>query len=684
MHAMNVPRPGSSASGAPGPERDPLSTTAWVGLHVLALAAMLWLWDAVLLKRHLDNLPLMGGILAGCFLIALLLRRVAGRAGGARPAWLGAAWRSLGRRELVYVALFLVLLLALHIGYDRARSDGRAYFIQVRSLVLDLDFDFEPDRASFGFASEVSNYAFGTPLLWAPFFLAAHAWLHLLNLLGASYPVDGFFNPYQRAVGVGSLVYGTLGLLLIDRTVRRYFSGGVATLATVSVCIGGFAVWYLAMDPSYSHAVSMFAVTAFLYAWDTTRQERSGRPRTGRQWVVLGGMAGLMAMTRWQNALFAVVPAVEAVRDYARLLARGDWHQARALFGRHLLFSACILAAFSPQALVWKMSRGSWFALPTQGHAVHWLDPEPSRELLSPDRGLFAWAPLLLLATIGLLLFLKRQPWVGTLFVLALVAQIYISSTIVSIGHGHAARKLTSCTLIFVLGLAALLEWLRRHPLVAPVAVIAALTAVNFLFMLDLRTTRLEQAPVVPALRIVESATSRLGNPFLVPWNLWFAWRYETRPTHWEMIDTQTYNNVPIDVGSEGDEKFLGIGWSDRERLQSRTARWAVGRRATVLAKLKEADRYFIELTGAAFRYPGAPAQIVRVFANNVLVGELEIRALGDYRVIAEKPAMRTGLNVVRFEFDRATSPRSVGVSEDQRPLAVLFDEIRLLRRPGG
>lgn len=63
-------------------------------------------------------------------------------------------------------------------------------------------------------------------------------------------------------------------------------------------------------------------------------------------------------------------------------------------------------------------------------------------------------------------------------------------------------------------------------------------------------------------------------------------------------------------------------------------------------------------------------------------VGTVDIGGLRDYRVVAPKEAMRRGVNVIRFEFSRAVSPAEVGVSPDRRPLAVMFDEIRLLRRP--
>ncbi len=51
---------------------------------------------------------------------------------------------------IVFVVFLLLLLLLFHMGFQRAASDGRAYFVQVRSLVMDWDLDFANDEAMFG------------------------------------------------------------------------------------------------------------------------------------------------------------------------------------------------------------------------------------------------------------------------------------------------------------------------------------------------------------------------------------------------------------------------------------------------------------------------------------------------------------------------------------------------------
>lgn len=77
------------------------------------------------------------------------------------------------------------------------------------------------------------------------FYLLIYAWSGLLNLLGAGLPHDGYWNPYQQMVGLGNLMYGCAGLFIAYRLARRLTSANAALAAVVSVCSGGFLIWYL-------------------------------------------------------------------------------------------------------------------------------------------------------------------------------------------------------------------------------------------------------------------------------------------------------------------------------------------------------------------------------------------------------------------------------------------------------
>jgi hypothetical protein len=81
---------------------------------------------------------------------------------------------------------------------------------------------------------------------------------------------------------------------------------------------GSFLLWYAIAEPTMTHAPSMASVAAFVWYWLATRTSDrliTGRPRPRR---------GLATLIRWQNALFAVLPAIDAGVALWRAWQAGD------------------------------------------------------------------------------------------------------------------------------------------------------------------------------------------------------------------------------------------------------------------------------------------------------------------------------------------------------------------------
>ena len=599
--------------------------------------------------------------------------------------------------DLALFGLLLVLVFLFHWGFARAASDGREYFMQVRSLIIDRDLDFANETTLFRGRGTIDIYAFGTPLLWTPFFLFAHLWLGVLNLAGAEYPRDGFFNPYQRAVGIGTLVYGFIALVLIYRILCQYYSKRLAALSTLAVTGGSFIIWYLVADNSMAHGASMFAVTLFLYTWHQTRGRESAR-----RWALLGAAAGLMSLVRWQNVLFVVFPAADAIVGLSRSFGTGrgaphneatsetmpeDNDPADGRLARHLVrytaFAGAFIVAFSPQLVFWKVVRGGYFAMPVAGHDTAWLSPELADVLFSPDRGLFSWTPLLLLASIGLLFFARRQPYFGSLLIAALTFQVYINSVVGWGGHGFGARRFTNCALIFAIGLAALLQWLRSRPALAPALLLAAFVLVNGFAMLGMQTGTLPPSGAIRSQEMLAATTSRISNPFALPMNAWIALRYQADLGLYERLGPQTFNNLRIDLGEPGDDRFLVRGFSEPEQGSQFSFRWSLGDEAYLVALLREAVDYVLELRVAPFspRDIETDPQLIDVWINDTMVESLPLnRGIREYQIDVPGEAIRRGFNEVRFRYGWVASPRSLGLSDDPRELAVRFDTISLIR----
>src|SRR5262245_24376460 len=198
--------------------------------------------------------------------------------------------RALDWLLFVLPAFFGLLLIIFSRGYFGVVSDGRDYYVQARSIVVDHDLDITQSEVDMGAArGDARYYPIGTALLWTPFIAVCHI---ILGMPGIGvYARDGFDAPYLWTVGLATVTYGMLAIVMIARVVASYFSARLAVVATVAVCAGSFLIWYIAVDGAASHGASLFAVTLFLYLWHQTRTKRSGA-----EWAALGAAAGLMSV----------------------------------------------------------------------------------------------------------------------------------------------------------------------------------------------------------------------------------------------------------------------------------------------------------------------------------------------------------------------------------------------------
>jgi hypothetical protein len=659
----------------------------WRVLHGLLTVLALFSLDALLLKFTRPTAAWLPAALAAMFAIALVLRRLARAEPDLTPGGLRRLWSRLDGPALVWLGGGLALLVVFHAAFERASGDGREYFAQLHSVVIDRDLNFQNEAREFG-ADEAAIYPFGSAWLWLPFYLVAHLWLGALNLLGANLRHEGYYYPYQMAVGLGTLAYGVAGLFLVYRIGCDYFSRWVALAATYAIAAGSFVVWYLAVDSSYTHGNSLFAVSLFLYLWHRTRAGRSVRG-----WALLGAAGGLMTMVRWQNAAFLLPLALDALAVVWRAVRGRERHRRADELRGIAAAAAAGFVAFLPQLYFWKVVNGGWLSVPhAQAGQQWWRDSLLLDVLFSPNHGLLSSHPLLYLALAGVPLFLRRDWRLGVLLVTLFAGQVFINGAVTTWWGGTAfgGRRFDGTILLFVLGLASLMEWTRRRPVVLWAAPIGVAVVMNALFMRDVRLGRVAMDEAVGIERVVRATVDRIGNPFSFPANAIFSAETGLDPASYDRLGVRRYNNVRIDVGGAGDTEFLARGWADPERNDQMSFRWAIGRESTMGVALMgpryiapgepyTLSDYVMHLRVAPFEHAGAPPQTLAVDVNGERAGAIVLRGgVHDYALDVPGRALRRSLNGIRFRYGYAVAPRDLKMSGDARPLAVLFDSIRL------
>lgn len=406
------------------------------------------------------------------------------------------AWMSAGRRGPVLIVLLFILLMPLSLPRV-ALSDEVQYYAYLRSVYFDGDLDFRNEYEYFAAQGErfgdsaVANALLredaanpnpktgllrnvapvGSAIMWAPGFILADLGVQIANMLGADISRDGFSRPYIMAACYMSALYSLLGLLLCYRLARRFSGDFAATLAVLTIFLASPLVFYTYIAMPWSHATGFFLVSLFLTLW--LRHWRRPLERGLGQWMLLGLAGGLMVMVREQLGLLLVIPGLEALGSYLGLIRARQWGIAGRLLGRHLAFLVVMILALSPQLLTYQILNGKPTPSSTVGSKLNWLSPHFFDTLFDPGRGAFLWAPVLAVALLGLIWLGRKDAGLAGLLLAGFIAQTYINGAFGTTWHLRGAfgfRRLIECTPIFVLGLAALLEWLR--PRVGPWALL--------------------------------------------------------------------------------------------------------------------------------------------------------------------------------------------------------------------
>jgi hypothetical protein len=334
------------------------------------------------------------------------------------------------------------------------RSDVKGYYGYLQSLFIRNDHGHEPYVWEYVRYTDdgrtVNKYFCGTSVMMAPWFGIGHA----IALSDPEAPKDGLSIHEMRALSIGAWVYLLLGLLalralLLGIGVRE---GAVAwTLAAIA--LGTQLMQYAALQPGWSHIHTFCAVSVFLLVI-----HRLHRDASVWLWVAAAALLGLVVLIRPVNGLVVLAIPVVAGQDTWALL-RGLLQRPWVLIGAVVMGMAVV----GIQPLLWYMQTGRWFAYGYQGEGFHWDRPEVFKVLFGFRRGLFLWAPVLLLALFGTLRMLRKERPRGLGMLVYWAANTYVISSwwIWYYGSGFGSRVFVDHYPVLAIPMALLLNDLR-------------------------------------------------------------------------------------------------------------------------------------------------------------------------------------------------------------------------------
>ncbi len=395
---------------------------------------------------------------------------------GSGPEWWTQVRSAWARERYGWIVTAVMLGLALWIygatpGVQRPVADGFYSYLYARSLAFDGDVDFGNDYALCGdpFAIGVDRgtghpdnlFYPGPALVWAVPLLVARWFAPGADLASTCGP------PWTTWAFLASPLAGAALALLSYRLARRWFSDGVAALATALVCLAGPAFRFSALLPSYSHIYDALAIALVVSSswWAADCPARSGR------WGLVALALGVAVLQRLSNAAFVAVPIVAALR-MSGASRRQRWLGAGAALGG-------MLAGLGVMGQLYAYLYGSAWTFTHGRYFLHPLHPHPFLLLFDAEEGLFLFAPAVWLSVIGLVGALRHGHARWHLLPLVVVAgfELWLASAALD---WAPARRLTNLTVLWVVLAAFPLRSLRdflappQRSLVA-VGVLAAL-----------------------------------------------------------------------------------------------------------------------------------------------------------------------------------------------------------------
>ena len=568
-----------------------------------------------------------------------------------------------------YLAILLLCLPLVHLRAYRLRGDAMWYYAYARSLAFDRDLDFSNEYRRLGVDQfrgsqpvretglPRNTFPIGAGLLWIPFLVLGHVGAGLRNLHGLTTAYDGFTDPYLHGAALGGLLIGWLGLLVLDRLLRRWFSPGTAFAAAVGTVMGSFLFWYMGYQPIYTQAPSFLLATLFIARWIRG-------PKTTRDFAILGLILGAAACVRWQNALLGFLP----LWTLCGMALERLWPAVRKVGA----LAGSFLVAFTPQLLAWKILFDRFYlGVPLGEDYMRWSQPFLEEVLFSSRHGLFSWSPVLLLASIGFLFFLRREPRVGIPLAILLAGLTYVNGSVADwwAGGSFGARRFDSAIPIFALGLATAVQgamgFVRRRPGAVLGLVLFGLVGVNVLFMEQYRRGRLPVDDTISweiaAGGMLEDFFDGVGYPFSFPANWVFALRYDRPKTQYDLLIGKYlfhwHNNLGgvIDLGVT-DPPFVGNGWSSVTDWEERprAVRVAVSEPAGVFVPTDRPEtlRILVECAVPA----GTEPRWVDVWLNGARLGGVRPdHGMREYALVAPARWWRR-INLLEFATGDETS----------------------------
>lgn len=315
---------------------------------------------------------------------------------------------------IIVIALTILIRVIQVADYNNKKyviySDVIHYYAFLPALLVydDLKLDFvkkAPGKFSDRFwpvTAPNGNYVImttmGMSLMYAPFIVPVH---YYLKMTGQE--ATGYSPPYKLALILSSIFYAVLGLILIKRMLKHYFSDLAISLTLICIVFATNLFYYVTREAPVSHAYSFFLIVWLVY--NTSQYYK----KPAFLWVIAMGIsAAMIALVRPTNMVAFILIPLWNIDSWKGLNERVAQWISR---WKHLLaFVFTFMLMWVPQVIYWKITSDQFFFNGYgEGGRFFFGNPQFANILFSYRKGWLLYTPVMILAIAGFFLLYTRN-----------------------------------------------------------------------------------------------------------------------------------------------------------------------------------------------------------------------------------------------------------------------------------
>jgi len=340
-------------------------------------------------------------------------------------------------------------------------SDGKGYYAYLPAIFIyhDLQFQFVEqyetkyynEENKVDFTNDINNaqvnkYWMGAAVLMSPFFFLAHGLASLFD-----FKSDGYSFIYQMMIAVAAVFYLLLGLYFMRKLLLLYFCSDFEIfIASFAIVFATNLFYYTVAEPSISHVYSFASICTFVYF--VKKYFNTFNIKCFKIAILL---LAVILLIRPSN--FIVLLSLPFMA--------GSFNNFKLSFKNNKLFMiipSLVIAALilSFQFIYYKQVAGSFFVYSYGIEKFNFFDPHYFDFLFSYRRGVFVYAPILLVALLGFYNMSQKSSFQAKSLGVFLIIVVYILSSwwMWYYGGGFGMRPMIDFYVFFTIPLALLIQ----------------------------------------------------------------------------------------------------------------------------------------------------------------------------------------------------------------------------------